>query len=102
MNLKSFFGGLGKGILKAAKYLLKRVTDSQLDMAIGVVKIAAGKFIDNDSRRSWAINQLMTQGKLPESLARWLVETAVIHVKAEAEELIDKAGDEAKKLIDSE
>ena len=100
MNLKTFFSGLGNGFLKVAKYILKRVPDTQLDLAIGIVKIASGKFIDNDSRRSWAINQLMTQGKLPESLARWLVETAVIHAKAEAEELIDKAGDKAKDLND--
>ena len=98
MNLKEFFSGLGKNIIKAAKYILKHVTDAQLDLAIGIVKIAAGKFVDNDSRRSWAINQLMTQGKLPEALARWLVETAVIHAKAEAEELIDKAGDKVKDL----
>ena len=98
MNLKSFFAGLGKHILKAATYILKRVSDAQLDIAIGIVKVAAGKFVDNDSRRSWAIQQLMSQAKLPESLARWLVETAVIQAKAEAEELIEKAGDKAKDL----
>ena len=98
MNLKAFFSGLGKSILKAAKYILKRVPDAQLDLAIGIVKVAAGKFIDNDSRRSWAVHQLMTEAKLPESLARWLVETAVIHIKAEAEELIDEAAEKVKDL----
>jgi hypothetical protein len=98
MNLKAFFSGLGKNILKAAKYILKRVPDVQLDIAIGIVKVAAGKFIDNEQRRNWAVGQIMSELKLPESLARWLVETAVIHAKAEAEDVIEKAGDKVKDL----
>ena len=100
MNIGDFFSGLGKGLVKVANYILRRVSDAQVDLAVGVVKIAAGKFIDNAQRREWAVGQIQKELKLPESLARWLVETAVLQLKTEAEEVVDKAANEAKKLND--
>lgn len=100
MNLKSFFAGLSKGLVKVANYIIKRISDSQIDVAIGIVRVAAVKFVDNAARREWAVSQLQSELKLPESLARWLVETAVLQLKSEAQELIDKAGDKVKELND--
>lgn len=98
MNIKSLFSGLGKGLAKVGLYVIKNVTDAQVDIAVGLVGVAAGKFIDNGQRREWAVKQLQTELKVPESLARWLVETAVLHIKAQALEAAEKAAKKAKEL----
>lgn len=96
MDIKALFKNIGKGFVAAGKFILKRVSDSQIDIAVGIVSVAAGKFIDNGQRREWAVKQLMAELKLPESLARWLVETAVLQLKGEAEALVTKAATKAK------
>ncbi len=97
MSVKDFFAGLGKSMLAIAKYVLRLVPDAALDAAFAIVKQASIKFIDNTERREWAVGRLVTELKIPESLARWLVETAVLRLKAEAAELLDNASDEIKK-----
>lgn len=100
MNLSAFFSGLGKKLVLVSKFILKRIPDTHIDVAVGIIKTAAVKFIDNAARREWAVDQLVSELGVSESLARWLVETAVLQVKAETEELIDKAADAVVKAAD--
>ena len=100
MTLKEFFASLGKGFVSVGKYLIKRTTDDQLTFAVVVVRQAALRFIENNARREWAVRKLMEKLPISESLARWLIETAVQHVKAEAAEAIEKAGEAAKHAND--
>lgn len=100
MNIKEFFADLGKGIANVAKYIIKRIPDAQIDIALAIVKSAAGRYIDNTQRREWAVGELQKEAKIPESIARWLVETAVLQLKAETEAQIDELGEKVKKLND--
>jgi len=96
MEVKKFFKGLGKGLALVGKYVLKFATDAQIDVVVGIVTISANKFIDNAERREWAVAQVQKELKVPESIARWLVETALLHVKARVAESIHDVGDKAK------
>ena len=96
MGLKSFFKSLGKTFTQVGKFILSRITDDQLVVAMLVVREAAGKFIDNTARREWAVAKLISEFHLSESLARWLVETAILQIKAEANDVLDTVEDKAK------
>ena len=100
MSFVSFVKKIGKGLQAAAKRIFKSVTDRQIDVAIAIVKAASIKFTDNAERREWAVEKVQSELRLPESLARWLVETAVIQVKEEIAQLLDEAGEAVKKLND--
>ena len=100
MSLKSFFKALGKSFAKAGKFILSRVTDDQLVQAMVFVREAADKFVDNAARREWAVTQLMIKFHLPESLARWLVETAIQQIKAEGAKALDTVEEKAKSAND--
>ena len=62
-------------------WISTHVTDKQREYAEYVVKEAALRFTDNNERREWAVKQIARRFQLPESLARWLVETAVTAIK---------------------
>ena len=92
MNVGRIFGFLGKAFAHIGKAILRFVKDDQLEQAIDIVKEAGATFIDNAARREWAVIQIMQRFGVPERIARWLVETAVI----ELHELMDSAADKAK------
>ena len=100
MDIKSFFGSLGKGFAKVGDYLLHLISDADIDFAVGIVKELALKQIDNAAKRELAVDKVAKELKLPESVARWLVETAVLKLKQEAGKLIDKGADKLKTLND--
>ena len=100
MSFVSFVKKLGKGLKAAASRIFKSITDQQIDIAIAIVKAASLKFTDNAERREWAVTKVQSELRLPESLARWLIETAVVQVKEEVAQLLDEAGEAAKKLND--
>jgi hypothetical protein len=99
-NFTDVLKQIGKAFASLGKYLAKFVTDAQIDIAIDVVRDAADRFIENADRREWAVKELQGRVHVPEAVARWLVETAVIAVKAQVAEALEKAGDELKKVND--
>lgn len=100
MSVKDFFGSFGKKLVKVGLYLVKFVSDAQIDIAISVVDAAVGRFSDNVQRREWAVAQLQEKLHVQESVARWLVETAVLHLKQKALEAVEAGGNKAKDLND--
>ena len=91
MNLKEFFTHIGHFVARTFGIVRKIVPEELLVKAIGLVKQAADKFVDNDARRNWVIAELRKLG-VSESLARLVVELAVQHLKAD---VIDKAAGKA-------
>lgn len=101
MDLMEFFARFGKAFQAAGRFIVRHVSDNDIDIAVDYVREAAVKFLDNTERRNFVIQALMARLPISESVARWLVETALMRVKQEAIELIDKAGDAAKDANDN-
>ncbi len=95
-NILDLFKTIGKAFASVGKFVVRFVSDAQLDIAIAIVKDAAVKFLDNEQRRAFAVAEVQARLSLPENRARWLVETAVLAVKAKAIEAIEDAGEKLK------
>jgi hypothetical protein len=100
VDILKFFKKIGSSLAKAFNVLVKFVSDADIDEAVDVVQEAAGKFLDNAARREWAVAQVMQRLGVPERIARWIVETAVIEAKERAKAGVEKAGEKAKELND--
>ena len=92
MNIGRIFGFLGTAFARIGRAIMRVVNSDQLEQAIDIVKDAGVTFVENAQRREWAVAQIMTRFGVPERIARWLVETAVI----ELHELADAAAEKAK------
>lgn len=88
MNIKDFFVGIGHLLARTFGIIKRVVPEPILAAAIRVVKEAAEKFVDNAARREWAVEELMKLVGVSESVARFAVELAVQHLKAD---VLDKA-----------
>lgn len=84
MDISKLFKLVTAALAEAGLFLRKGVVDADIDVAADLVAAASAKFVDNASRREWAVDQLVARLGVPESIARWLVETAVLRLKAEA------------------
>ena len=91
-NPWSWLIGFGKGITFALGFIKAQFNEEEIHHAAGLVKLAEAKFIDNSERREWVVGLLMK--RLPESLARLLVELALQFVKKQAADLTDKLADD--------
>lgn len=76
-----WLSALGNILWRIFKAIRSEITDEQWAIAVQIVKDAAVKFPDNAQRREWAVAKLMSFTNLPESVSRWLVETAVQSLK---------------------
>ena len=88
----AFFRGAGRVIGRALNLIKAIVPEEDLLRAIDLVRAAANKFVDNETRRTWVIAELMKLPWMRESLARLLVELALQHLKRG---VIDRATEEA-------
>src|SRR4051812_16833301 len=79
-----FMKTVGHLLAKTFSIIKKLVPEDQLAKAIELVRLAATRFVDNADRREWVVHELMTLLHLPESVARFLTELALQHVKADA------------------
>ena len=85
-----FFKKLGSGLLKVLGFINHYVSDDMLEQAAKkVVELGENALLNNETRRNQAVAWAMKELHLPESLARWTVETAVIKVKAGDKNLED-------------
>lgn len=57
--------------------LLSHLSDEHIHVALSFVQMAAQRQIDNAQRREFAVSRTQAALHVPESTARWLVETAV-------------------------
>ncbi len=89
-KLGSFFKKLGGGMKKLFSLVATLATDQQISVAMGIVQQFAGQQIDNARRREAAVARVQSKLKVPESLARWLVETAVQALKKQANAELNK------------
>jgi hypothetical protein len=93
----NFLKNIGKFLTKTFKLIKKIVPDDQFAKAIDIATEAGKKFVDNAERREWAVKELMHFfPMISESVARFIVELAVQHIKSDA---IDKAADKAKDAV---
>lgn len=92
MNISDFFRNIGHFLGRTFGIIKKIVPEALLVKAIGLCQQAAIKFTDNTLRRNWVIADLMKVPGMNESRARFLVELAVQHLKAD---VIDKAAGKA-------
>lgn len=98
MGIIGLFKSLGKVLGKALAVVFvnvgKVVTDDQVAQALEIVKqAAANKLWDNTRKRDFAVSRVQAATKLPESYSRWLVETAVLAVKGQAEKGLAEVAD---------
>lgn len=71
-----WLGTIRKALRGTLAWIRSRLTQDDFVFAVSIVRAAMVKFGDNAERREWAVTQLRRRG-IPESLARWLVETAL-------------------------
>lgn len=91
MGLGAFFKKIGSFISKiwgAAEKL--GLTDELVKIALGWVKVADEKYVDNAEKREWVVGILKAKG-IPESIARLAVELAVRAFKSELDKLTPSA-----------
>ena len=90
MSFFSFLKPLGALVVKAFHAAKAAgLTDQLVQLALPYVREANRKFIDNDKRREWVVAVLVAR-KVPESIARLVVELAYRLYKAELEKGIAK------------
>lgn len=82
MNIFSVFGKIGHFLGKALGLVKEVIPDALLKQAVDLVKQAAVNYVDNTSRRDFAVSELQ-KAHIPESIARLAVELAVQLVKKE-------------------
>lgn len=90
-SIGGFFKRLGSFLFKGMTYAIEKgLTDELVKLALGFVREAADKLVNNTEKREYIVRELMNRG-VPESLSRLAVELAVMiykkEVKAFAEEL---------------
>lgn len=77
MDIKALFQKFINAVEEALVVVRSEVKHEDLVLAAKYIEEAAAKFLDNPSRREWVVNQLMTEGHLPESIARITLEVAL-------------------------
>ena len=73
-----FFRGLGRVLVGILRFAESRgLTDDLVDLALRLVTHAQVQFLDNDARRAYVIDELHRRTRVPESVARLVLELAV-------------------------
>lgn len=79
MGLLSWIVGLLGKVLQAAQG--SGVTNEHLMLIKPLVQEAFLRFTDNAARREWVVQQVVERFNLPESAARWAVESVLLLIK---------------------
>ena len=77
-----WLSSVGRFLGKAIGRVRDTIPEPVLRFAIATAKEAANRYVDNTTRREWAVGQVRTTTGVSESVARLAVELAVQVVKS--------------------